>query len=53
MVRFLQTRRAREVSQFEKESLNILGSEGRLDLEYEYQDWNTRILQYSFITESG
>ena len=36
-----------------KEKLNILGSEGRLDLEYEYKDWNTMIIQYSNITEFG
>ena len=36
-----------------EKSLKILGSEGRLDLKYETRDWNTMILQYFFITESG
>ena len=34
-----------------RQKLSILGSEERLDLEYEYKDWNTMIIQYSCITE--
>ena len=33
-----------------RNSLNILGSQARLDLEYKYNDWNTMIIQYSNIT---
>ena len=36
-----------------RNSLNILGSQARLDLEYKYNDWNTMIIQYSCITEGG
>ena len=36
-----------------KTSLNILGSEARLELEYDYHDWNTIFIQYSLITKSG
>ena len=33
-----------------RNSLNILGSQVRYDLEYKYNDWNTMIIQYSNIT---
>ena len=33
-----------------RNSLNILGSQARLDLEYKPNDWNTVIIQYSNIT---
>ena len=33
--------------------LNILGSQYRMELEYDVNDWNTLIIQYSFITEPG
>ena len=33
-----------------RNSLNILGSQARLDLGYKYNDWNTMIIQYSNIT---
>ena len=36
-----------------KNSLNILGSEERLELEYDIRNWNTLILQYSFVTGPG
>ena len=37
-----------------KKSLNILGSEHRLDLEYYPKgEWNTMIIQYSRVTEAG
>ena len=51
MITFLQTKTAPEIS-ISIESLNILGSE-RLDLEYELGDWNTVIIQHSFITNPG
>ena len=36
-----------------RNALNILGSQYRLELEYDVNDWNTLIIQYSFITEPG
>ena len=37
-----------------KKSLNILGSEHRLDLDYYAKgEWNTMIIQYSRVTEAG
>ena len=36
-----------------RNALNILGSTDRLELKYDINDWNTLIIQYSLITESG
>ena len=36
-----------------KTSLNILGSEAKLELEFDYRDWNTIFIQYSLVTKSG
>ena len=36
-----------------RNSLNILGSQAQLELEYEVDDWNTMIIQYSCIAEGG
>ena len=36
-----------------RNALNILGSTDRLELKYDLNDWNTLIIQYSLITESG
>ena len=36
-----------------KNALNILGAEARLELHYDYDDWNTMIIQYSLITDFG
>ena len=36
-----------------KTSLNILGSDGKLELLYNYRDWNTVFIQYSLVTKSG
>ena len=35
-----------------RNALNILGAEARLELHYDYDDWNTMIIQYSLITDS-
>ena len=36
-----------------RNGLNILGSQDRLELEYNVNDWNTLIIQYSCITKPG
>ena len=36
-----------------KTSLNILGSDGKLELLYNYRDWNTVFIQYSLVTKCG
>ena len=35
-----------------RKALNILGADDRLELHYDYNDWNTMIIQYSLITDS-
>ena len=34
-----------------RNAIKILGAEAKLELEYDQQDWNTMIIQYSFITD--
>ena len=36
-----------------RNGLNILGSQDRLELEYNLNEWNTLIIQYSYITKLG
>ena len=36
-----------------KKSINILGSEARLELEYAKNEWNTMFLQYSYLAGQG
>ena len=37
----------------QRNAVNILGAEAKLELDYDQQDWNTMIIQYSFITDLG
>ena len=36
-----------------RNAVNILGAEAKLELHYDREDWNTMIIQYSFITDLG
>ena len=39
-----------EVLQFPKKTLNILGTDP-LDLEYDYREWNSLVIQYSYTSQ--